>query len=65
MKQEAVGSTEHFHSSCGKGFGQERAHNLILSFLKVNPFAMQSSLVLRDGSFEVVGRVRHMHIQPI
>ena len=58
-------SAKNFHSPCERRFRQRRFHNFIRKFFVVVPVAMQNSLVIRDGSLEVVRNVRLVRIQSI
>ena len=55
----------HFHSPCEKRLKQKRLHKFIRKFFKVLHFAVENSLVIRDGPLGVVGNVRLVCIQAL
>ena len=56
---------EQFLSPFDRRFGKGSVHYLIKGFFLVLLFAVQNSLVLRDGSLEVFGKIKRVRIQSI
>ena len=63
IQHGAIKPAKHFLSPCEKRFRQRRFHNFITKFFIVVPFAVQNSLVFRNGSLEVVGNLGFVRIQ--
>ena len=65
IKHEAIGSTEHLHSRCGKEFGQRSVHNFIRRFFIIIHIGVRNFFVIGDGSLKVVKNLGLVCIQSI
>ena len=65
IQHEIIRSAQIFILLVKEGSGERRFHNFIRNVFVVVRLAVQNSLVFRDGSLELVGKVRFVRIQSI